>query len=88
MYKLTEKGRDLFPAIVALGQWGDKWIFGDGNEPVTVVDRANEQPVLPMEVKSQDGRSLKLHEAGYVAGPGATEETRKRAGRTIGLVES
>src|SRR3954449_2125871 len=25
-YRLTEKGADLFPALVALMQWGDKWI--------------------------------------------------------------
>lgn len=24
-YRLTEKGRDLFPVVVALRQWGDKW---------------------------------------------------------------
>lgn len=87
VYKLTDKGRDLFPAIVALGQWGDKWIFGEGNEPVMVVDRAKEQPVLRMEVNSRDGRSLKLSEAGYIAGPGATEDTRKRAARASGLLE-
>ncbi len=88
VYRLTDKGRDLFPAIVALGQWGDKWIFGEGNEPVIVVDRANEQPVLPMEVKAKDGRPLMLREAGYVAGPGATEETRAMAGRTSQIAHS
>src|SRR5919199_193783 len=25
-YLLTEKGADLFPALVALMQWGDKWL--------------------------------------------------------------
>src|SRR3954468_13191978 len=25
-YRLTEKGADLFPALAALMQWGDKWI--------------------------------------------------------------
>src|SRR5690554_6072349 len=24
-YRLTEKGRDLFPVVIALRQWGDKW---------------------------------------------------------------
>jgi DNA-binding HxlR family transcriptional regulator len=27
-YRLTEKGRDLYPAIVALMQWGDRWHAG------------------------------------------------------------
>ena len=25
-YRLTEKGHDLFPLLVALLQWGDKWM--------------------------------------------------------------
>lgn len=25
-YRLTEKGADLFPALVALMQWGDRWL--------------------------------------------------------------
>ena len=31
-YRLTEKGRDLFPAIVALVRWGDRWM-ADGDGP-------------------------------------------------------
>lgn len=34
-YRLTEKGRDLYPIILALGEWGDKWEFG-GNGPVVL----------------------------------------------------
>lgn len=29
-YHLTEKGRDLFPVVVALMRWGDKWERSDG----------------------------------------------------------
>src|SRR3954462_4187367 len=29
-YRLTEKGADLFPVLVALMQWGDKWIDEGG----------------------------------------------------------
>lgn len=29
-YHLTEKGRDLFHAFVALMRWGDKWVKPDG----------------------------------------------------------
>jgi DNA-binding HxlR family transcriptional regulator len=30
LYRLTEKGSDLLPALVALMQWGDKWVLPDG----------------------------------------------------------
>ena len=29
-YRLTDKGRDLAPALIALTQWGDKWAAPDG----------------------------------------------------------
>lgn len=29
-YVLTEKGRDLAPALIALTQWGDRWAAPDG----------------------------------------------------------
>jgi len=29
-YRLTEMGRDLFPAVVALMQWGDRWTNDGG----------------------------------------------------------
>jgi DNA-binding HxlR family transcriptional regulator len=31
-YRLTEKGRDLYPVIVSLMAWGDRWM-SDGNGP-------------------------------------------------------
>lgn len=33
-YRLTEKGRELLPAFVALMQWGDRWEARDGRGPV------------------------------------------------------
>jgi DNA-binding HxlR family transcriptional regulator len=32
-YRLTEKGADLFPALAALMQWGDRWL-DDGHGPI------------------------------------------------------
>jgi DNA-binding HxlR family transcriptional regulator len=34
-YRLTDKGRDLYPVIVSLRQWGDRWTL-DGPPPVMV----------------------------------------------------
>jgi DNA-binding HxlR family transcriptional regulator len=33
-YVLTDKGRDLYPVIVALRQWGDRHLAGDAGVPV------------------------------------------------------
>ena len=34
-YRLTDKGRDLYPVIVSLRQWGDRWVQ-PGPPPVIV----------------------------------------------------
>jgi DNA-binding HxlR family transcriptional regulator len=35
-YVLTEKGVDLLPALVALMQWGDRWLAPEGHGPITL----------------------------------------------------
>jgi DNA-binding PadR family transcriptional regulator len=37
-YQLTEKGADLLPALVALMQWGDRWLDDRGG-PVELLHR-------------------------------------------------
>jgi DNA-binding HxlR family transcriptional regulator len=36
-YHLTEAGRELFPVIVALLQWGDRWTAGEAGPPLLLV---------------------------------------------------
>jgi len=74
-YRLTERGRDLFPLIVALVQWGDKWISGAGGEPVKVLDKARQAPIQPIAVMARDGRYLEARDVTYAPGPGANAET-------------
>ena len=38
-YRLTEKGIDLYPTLVALMQWGDKHLAGGGGGPVRLEHR-------------------------------------------------
>jgi DNA-binding HxlR family transcriptional regulator len=64
-YSLTDKGRDLLPVLIALRQWGDRWVFGTPGNPV-LVDRASRRPVEPVCVRSAEGRPLALHELEWV----------------------
>jgi DNA-binding HxlR family transcriptional regulator len=57
-YVLTRKGRDLFPVLVALRQWGDDHLFETGEECTLLVDRKSGRPVRKLELRSQDGRVL------------------------------
>ena len=44
-YLLTEKGHDLFAAVTALMQWGDRWEAGAEGGPVVVRHRDCGEPV-------------------------------------------
>ncbi|MFJ2770734.1 winged helix-turn-helix transcriptional regulator [Streptomyces sp. NPDC087300] len=57
-YVLTEKGRALFPVIVALRQWGEGNFFEPGEPHSELVDRRRGERLRPLEVRSADGRRL------------------------------
>lgn len=77
-YRLTEKGRDLFPIIVALSQWGKNHLR-DADEPMpfNLIDRQNGEPLAPVQVRAADGRVLTPLDTGIAPGPGMTEEIRQ-----------
>lgn len=68
LYRLTPKGRDLFPVLVALRQWGDRHMFPGGRSPIRLVDRKNGKPVRPLELRAADGRLLKAADTLLVGG--------------------
>ncbi|NUU20270.1 MAG: helix-turn-helix transcriptional regulator [Streptomycetaceae bacterium] len=57
-YVLTEKGKALFPVIVALRQWGEQNFFAPGEPHSELVDRRQGRRLRPLEVRSADGRRL------------------------------
>jgi DNA-binding HxlR family transcriptional regulator len=57
-YRLTPKGLDLLPAMLALRQWGEKWQLGVIANPV-LCDCRDGRPIAPICIHSHDGRTLK-----------------------------
>ena len=59
-YVLTDKGRGIFPVMVALRQWSEA--FDDHPEAIAtiLVDRRNGRPVRKLELRSEDGRLLEM----------------------------
>ena len=64
-YRLTDKGRALLPVLIALRQWGERWVSGVPSNPV-LVDRITGMPVEQMAVRAVDGRPLSLNELEWV----------------------
>ncbi|MGF2736874.1 winged helix-turn-helix transcriptional regulator [Marinobacter sp. DUT-1] len=61
-YRLTEKGRDLFPVVIALRQWGDKWNPAPDQGPLDLRDRATGRPIQEVQVRDADGQSLSIRD--------------------------
>jgi DNA-binding HxlR family transcriptional regulator len=56
-YRLTEKGMDLLPAMLALRQWGEKYGAGIPSNPV-LCDSRDGQPIALIGIHAHDGRVL------------------------------
>jgi DNA-binding HxlR family transcriptional regulator len=78
-YRLTEKGRDLFPIVVALRQWGDKWNPAPEQTPLDLRDRETGEPIQPITVQSSDGRPLSVRDVLVRESVPATGTANKKA---------
>lgn len=58
-YRLTEKGAELLPAMLALRQWGERWETGCLSTPV-LVDERDKQPIAQICIHAHDDRILSL----------------------------
>jgi DNA-binding HxlR family transcriptional regulator len=47
-YRLTEKGRDLYPVIASLLSWGDRWMANDQGPPLELVHRGCGRQMVPV----------------------------------------
>jgi len=70
-YRLTEKGLDLYPVLVALMEWGDKYAVGSAGPQVLLRHRDCGEPVR-LQMSCQAGHLLEsAREVTPVPGPGA-----------------
>ncbi len=77
-YRLSTKGRDMLPMLIAITQWGDKWVFGEDNVPMIYLDRERGEPIAEVKVRSTQGTILQPRDIMIQPGPGSTPETRQR----------
>jgi DNA-binding HxlR family transcriptional regulator len=61
-YLISSKGRALLPALVALAQWGEEFLFEPGEPQLVPVDAKGGRSLKKLRIQSQDGRSLRLDE--------------------------
>jgi DNA-binding HxlR family transcriptional regulator len=43
-YRLTQKGRELYPVLISMLNWGDKWLAGEAGPPVKLTHQCGHAP--------------------------------------------
>jgi DNA-binding HxlR family transcriptional regulator len=72
-YVLTEKGRDLIPAIVALMAWGDRWTAGRTGPPARLRHTKCGELTEPIVTCAACGEPIRADELSAHAGPGGKQ---------------
>ena len=64
VYKLTQKGLELWPVLIALKQWGDKWTgpWEDDISPVTVMHKGRGHELTLRHVCAHCGEDVSAHD--------------------------
>jgi DNA-binding HxlR family transcriptional regulator len=70
-YRLTEKGFDLYPVLVAIGAWGDRYLADPEGPPVEFTHRDCESPVRSVLECGKGHRVEKPRDVVTRVGPGA-----------------
>jgi DNA-binding HxlR family transcriptional regulator len=77
-YRLAEAGRDIFPIVVALLQWGDKHLAGSRGPSIVLKHTRCGDDADPQLVCRACQEPIELGEILPTPGPGASEWARQR----------
>ena len=79
-YILTRRGEALLPILIAMQQWGDQWVYGEGNRPVELIDTRTGEKIAPLAVANESGGAVTHHDIGSVPECAAVTEYRAANG--------
>ncbi|MCU1716695.1 winged helix-turn-helix transcriptional regulator [Pseudomonas sp. 5P_3.1_Bac2] len=57
-YVLTDMGRAVFPIVVSLRQWGERYLFEQGESYSQLLDNDQAEQVQTISVRSRSGKAL------------------------------
>jgi DNA-binding HxlR family transcriptional regulator len=77
-YRLTDKGAELLPALVALMQWGDRWLAPGG--PPVVLRHRDCGETVQARLTCDAGHQPPVSELELTVGPGAPRADRDSGG--------
>lgn len=69
-YQMSASGWELRHVLIALREWGDRHLLGEGHEPLVLVDRTTGRGVRLQLVDEQTGAVVEPRHLTHVPGPG------------------
>ncbi|MAZ88407.1 MAG: transcriptional regulator [Cellvibrionaceae bacterium] len=81
-YVLTQKGFDLYPVLMSLMMWGDKYKANPKGTRVYFVDNETEQPIQGLRIVGANGDVLEADQVKQVAGPALGGKKIRKARKT------
>ena len=57
-YVLTEMGRSVFPIVISMRQWGERFLFSKGESYLILLDNEHAEQIEIIEVRSRAGKVL------------------------------
>lgn len=79
-YRLTEKGLDLYPVLISLLAWGDRWLAGEDGPPVELRHRGCGAAIHPVLACPACGEGLTARDVEAVDHRAPTREPRPAPG--------
>lgn len=70
-YRLTDKGRGLYPSIAAMIAWGDRWLADETGPPLALRHKGCGEVFTPVIACSACGQAVSAREVTWSDGPGA-----------------
>jgi DNA-binding HxlR family transcriptional regulator len=83
-YRLTTAGRDIFPIVIALLQWGDKYLADSRGPSIVLQHTRCTNPADPLLVCRACHEPIELAEIRPTPGPGASDWVRRRLSELAG----
>ncbi len=77
-YRLTEKGRDLYPLTVGLMLWGDRWLSGRAGPPLELLHRSCGAHAHPRFVCDVCDEPIEARTMDWRPGPGSGLASKSR----------
>lgn len=69
-YRLTDKGRDIFPVLAAMAAWAERWMTGPEGTPLVFHHRTCEHDMRAEVVCSECAAPLSVRDVSAGPGPG------------------